>query len=312
MAPRNFGNRNRDMDRAAKNALRGAVSRKEISYETAANYADRFSLFVAYAKENGIRYMEKMDRSLLVGYGRELADQVRDGEMSASYAQNLVSAVNSTIQIASRGKVELGVSPTKDCGIDHRTAVRDVQTVGVERAVHAIQAMRDAGMERQAVVAELALTLGLRSKEASLLNAKAAYEQATERQAVTISDGTKGGRTREVPITDERQLATLKSAADIQGGGRGVMPPEVNWQQWRDGGLKDGRQMLHQHDIRGYHEFRAEYAAQRYESLTGKAAPCNGGAIIERAADRAAREVIAAELGHGRVDVTTYYLGGRG
>jgi len=87
------------------------------------------------------------------------------------------------------------------------------------------------------------------------------------------------------------------------------MPSDQNWNQWYDGGLRDGREMLHQHEIRGYHEFRSEYACQRYETITGVAAPCNHGCAVNKELDRDARNIIAAELGHGRIDVTNEYLG---
>jgi hypothetical protein len=45
--------------------------------------------------------------------------------------------------------------------------------------------------------------------------------------------------------------------------------------------------------------------------LTGWAAPVAGGEIADRDADREAREQIAEELGHGRIDVVSEYIGGR-
>src|SRR5690606_28561802 len=89
------------------------------------------------------------------------------------------------------------VSPTKDCQIATRSHVRDTPPMSIDRASfgHALDALRDAGQHRGAAVAELGRELGLRSKEASLLDAGRALKEAQSRGAVTLSEGTKGGRT---------------------------------------------------------------------------------------------------------------------
>src|SRR5690606_2419291 len=151
------------------------------------------------------------------------------------------------------------------------------------------------------------------SKEASLLNAQAALREAERRGIVTITEGTKGGLIREVPVTHPQQAETLERAASLQGDGRSVMPLDKNWMQFRASDLNAGREALREQNIPGYHDLRAAYAADRYQELTGHAAPCNQGGerTAERQTDLAAREQVARELGHGRVDVTVSYLGGR-
>ena len=128
---------------------------------------------------------------------------------------------------------------------------------------------------------------------------------------MTISDGTKGGREREVPITSEAQLGTLARAAEAQGDARAVMPPGENWKTWREGELREAREVVQEHTGGGLHDLRAAYACERYEALTGHAAPCTGGEISDRDRDAAARLAVAEELGHGRAEVTSEYVGGR-
>ncbi|MBI3774834.1 MAG: integrase, partial [Gammaproteobacteria bacterium] len=57
-------------------------------------------------------------------------------------------------------------------------------------------------------------------------------------------------------------------------------------------------------------DLRAAYACERYEQITGHPAPVVAG---ERQAnkhdDQTARQIIAQELGHGRIDVAAAYLG---
>ena len=158
---------------------------------------------------------------------------------------------------------------------------------------------------------ELCRELGLRSKEASLIDARAALAEAKERGAVTVDAGTKGGREREVPITSPAQVQALERAAEAQGGDRSMVPEEQSWAAWREGDLREARDLVQAATGGGLHDLRAAYACQRYQELTGHAAPCAGGEILDRDRDAAARMAVAEELGHGRAEVTSEYVGGR-
>lgn len=306
---RNYNNGSRDMVQAAKNALNAAADRREGGPQTAYDDALRFKQFAEFAREGyGVRYMEQITPEMLLDYGRDLAERVGEGDISAAYAQNLVSAVNSTIKIASRGKVDLGVGAVRDCSIPKKSGIRETPTIGQEKAAAGIQALRDQGMERQASVVELARDLGLRAKEVSLLNARTALRAAQKNGKISIAKGTKGGRPREMKITNQRQIQALKNAANVQGDGRSVIPKEMNYAQWKHGPLRDGREVIREATGEGYHNLRAEYAAQRYQQLTGHPPPCNGGGASKKD-DRDARAIIAKELGHNRTDVTNTYLG---
>lgn len=309
---RNYGLGSRNMGDAGRIALSQASAGGELSFASADALGDRFQQFASWAKEEGIGRMERIDVDTVSRYGQELAEKVSAGELSAAYAQNLVSAVNTVMALATKGDWQ-SVSPTKDCGIEQRSAVREDAPGALERSTfdNAVQAIREELGDRHAAVAELARDFGLRSKEASLLDAKAALQEAQERGAVTVSEGTKGGLEREVPITSPAQLETLQRAADAQGDGRNLIPEQQTWKEWRGGELRDTRDLVSAHTGGGLHDLRAAYACERYEALTGHAAPAAGGSISDRDADREARETIASELGHGRIDVVGEYVGGR-
>ena len=309
---RNFGLGQRDMAKAGQTALQNSVREGAVSFSTAATNGERWNSFTAWAKENDVKKMENVSPELVQKYGQELAAQVKAGDLAAATAQNYVSAVNSVMTIATKGEWQ-SVSPTKDCGIEQRSAVRQdapgaLDREGYSRAVDAVRA--EVG-ERAAAVVVLCRELGLRSKEASLLNARAALAEAQERGAVTITEGSKGGREREVPITSPAQMQVLERAAQAQGDARAVMPPDQNWQTWREGDLREAREVVQEHTGGGLHDLRAAYACERYQALTGHAAPCTGGQIENRERDQAARLVVAEELGHGRAEVAAEYLGGR-
>lgn len=309
---RNFGLGSRDMSRAGQNALNAAVQRGEAGFSTAATNGGRWAQFATWVKaEQGVNRMEHITAAHVQAYGQELAERVGRGELAASTAQNAVSAINAVMGLATRGQWQ-SVSPTKACAIPERSAVREHEPGGLDRDRYqqALSAVRDTQGDRAAAVVELARELGLRSKEASLLNAQQALREAG-RGTVSIVHGTKGGRVREVPITRPEQLQTLQRAATAQGTDRSMIPASESWRGWREGALREARETVQTVTGGGLHDLRAAYACERYLSLTGHAAPAAGGQILDRAADLAAREEISAELGHGRIDVTVSYLGGR-
>lgn len=299
------------MASAGRIALGRACAKGALSFSSVDTIADRWRHFSAFAKAEGVGRMERITTELAIEYGRSLANQVARGEISPAYAQNMISAVNSVLHQVREWK---SISPTKDCGIPQRSHVRDTPPMGIERGAElgcALDALRTAGQHRSAAVVELARELGLRTKEASLLDASRAFKEAHKTGAVTILKGTKGGRQREVPIVALAQLKALQRASIAQGNTRAIMPPDQNWKQWRENDLRDARETLQKHGIDRIHDLRAAYACDRYSQLTGAAAPVNGGQILDRSADESAREVISKELGHGRIDVVASYIGGR-
>jgi hypothetical protein len=165
------------------------------------------------------------------------------------------------------------------------------------------------------LVARLARDFGLRFREASLLDARQALKEAQQRQAINITQGTKGGRgkgkDRWVPVTHET-LDTLKQATELQEQHRNLIPAEMNYIQWRNHAYSQWRQIAKPFGIKGFHELRAAYACERYQQLTGYPAPVmtNGVRTAPIDADHKARIVLAQALGHNRVDVISAYVAG--
>lgn len=309
----NYGLKTRDLAKAGAFAANRAAREGATSYASAAALGDRWQAFAAYAKGEGIRRMEHVTAQLAAAYGQGIAARVEAGELSASYGQNLVSAVNSVMRLASQGQWQ-SVSPTTDCGIEKRSNVRQEAPQGIERGTVAIVAdtLRSSGQERGAAVVELAREFGLRSKEASLIDARGALRQVLSQPpgqgSVSIISGTKGGRARTIPVTSQQQIEALARAADAQDGARSLVPPEQSWREWQEGGLRNAREALQAAGIGRIHELRAAYAAERYQQITGHLPPMLGG-LASREDDRAARLTIAEELGHSRVAIMTAYIG---
>lgn len=308
---RNYGLGSRDMASAARIALDRAAQRGELSFSSVATLTERFSQFVNAVRAQGIGRLERISPELVQAYGQHLSTQVQRSELSPAYAQNLVSAINTVMHLVCDWS---SVSPTKACGIAQRCAVRDTPPLGGDRIVleRSLEHLSGNAPLRAAAVAVLARELGLRSKEAALLNTHKALQEARNSRRVTIVDGTKGGRSRIVPVLHEQQLSALASAAALQGTDRSLIPVEQNWKQFRENTLRQGRIPLQQVGINGYHDLRAAYACDRYQQITGHPAPVIASGIVDKHLDRLAREQISAELGHGRIDVISEYIGGRG
>lgn len=305
----NYGLKTRDLAKAGRFAMNQAARDGSISYATAAAVGERWQAFAEFAKTEGVKRLEGVTEQLVTSYAQAIAATVEAGNRSPAYGQNLVSAVNSVMALVTQGEWQ-SVSPTKAGGIAARDNVRIEAPQGLNRGdvTTIADTMRNNGQARGAVIIELARDFGLRSKEASLLNARQALREGSERGWVTISDGTKGGRPREVPITHAGQLETLARAAAIQGNHRSLVPASQTWAQWRAGSLRQARETLQAHGISRIHELRSAYAVDRYQQETGCLPKMMGG-NIDKATDRAARLVVAGELGHSRIAITVSYLG---
>ncbi|MGJ8670098.1 MAG: integrase domain-containing protein [Oceanococcus sp.] len=304
------------MAQAGAMAINKAVVQKSLSIATGDGYKDRFAKFCRFAKENGINRLEHVSAETFAAYGRELTALIADGEITASYAQNLVSSANSVMGIITKGHWK-SVSPTKDCKIPKRSNVRETSPAslngktGINAITAAYQQSQNAGH-----VAELAHELGLRMKESALLDASRAAKEARSHGCVTVDRGTKGGQSRVVSLNSNpeiraQQTRALEIAALTQGNAKSMIPPDLSYAQFLNGDLRDTREAIKECGLTGYHDFRAGYACNRYQQETGWAAPCTGGAILDREKDYAARASIAEELGHHRIDVIATYIGGR-
>ncbi len=306
---RNFGY-GKKMDWAGKNALADRYG--EGHYATRAAHVERWRQFVSYAKAEGVKDARAVTQALMKDYGTFLARQVALGTMAVTYAQNLLSSVNVILETM-RGDRRLRVSPATLVG--ERRHIRDVTPAGIDRArINAVvEVLRQQDQARVASVVALARDLGLRFREAVLLDTQEALAQARESGRVNITAGTKGGRGREVdrwvPVS-ESELQTLKRAAILQERHGNLIPPNMNYRQWRDRAYAAWRPVARKYGLSGFHDLRAAYACERYAQLTGCAAPViTGCRQASRNADQSARQVLSQELGHSRIDVVSSYLG---
>jgi len=306
---RNFGYGKR-LWWAGKNALRDRYG--DGCYGTRAAHEARWRQFAEYAKSQGVKDAGDITREFIVGYGESLRAKVEIGELAVRYAQNLLSTVNVVMETM-RGDRCVRITPAALVG--NRRNVRSEAPKGLDRAVvdRAILTLSDQGENRAALVAALARDLGLRFREACMLDSRRALRDAMERGEVNVTAGTKGGRGKKVdrwvPVS-ARATETLTLAAHIQGVGPNLIPADQSYRQWREHAYHVWHRVASEHGLQGFHDLRAAYACDRYCQITGCAAPVvDGRRSVSKEDDRHAREIIAQELGHGRTDVLAAYVG---
>ena len=192
-----------------------------------------------------------------------------------------------------RENSELGIAP-KRTGEANKAKKLDLEKVATVQDEHVRMALR------------LQAAFGLRKTEALLFEP----DKVIQEGRIGIQRGTKGNRYREIPIHSEHHQALLEEARDLAQGGT-LVP--------RGRTLKEhtkvyDRQTL-QAGLKNNHGLRHHYAQWRYAKLSGMKAPLAGGkswadmSPAERKADRQARRMVSAELGHNRLEVTNTYLG---
>jgi hypothetical protein len=307
---RNFGY-GKQMAWAGKQALKDQYGNGH--YGTVIGHAERWRQFVLWCRdERQIRDAELINREVVQDYGKSLEDKVTAG-MSRAYAQNLLSSVNVVLE-AMRGDRQIRVAPVEFVG--QRSRMRTNPPAGLDQKIvrQCADQLRQNGHERVAATVEVARALGLRLKEASLLNARVALGQVKKHGAVNITAGTKGGRghrvDRWVPVSGIA-IGCLVRAANAQGKCRNLIPIHLSWQQWYSHVHHVWAAVRDDFGLKKIHDLRAAYACDRFRQLTGSAAPVIAGRLcVSRGTDRAARQTIAQELGHTRIEVVATYIGG--
>lgn len=296
----------RRMDFAGKNVLESHFGGGH--YSSVASHSERWAAFCDWTKEIGIRDM----RHITPEHVSQYAAKMKGNGLAIATMHNRISTINVVMAHAREGEWRT-VSPKELIG-ESRSQVRTEAPATLDRSTYsaAIADMRAAGFDRAAAALGLAREFGMRSEEASKADLDRLAKEAARLGKVDVQEGAKGGRDapRWVPVTPNGRAALQAAINARPEGSRNLLAPGETYRAWREGELRAGRDLLHDHGARGFHDARSAYACERYEVLTGHQAPAVAGHRgADRGADRAAREVIARELGHGRADVCRAYVG---
>ncbi|CAK9888616.1 integrase domain-containing protein [Pseudomonas fluorescens] len=315
---RNFGY-GRQLSYAGPQALKDMFGGGH--YGTVKAHCDRWQAFAKWCRSEqgpGINDARQIDRKVLAYYAAYLRDMVKRGDLAVSTAQNRLSSVNRTMA-ALRGDQYVKLpSPSKALGMQH-TRVRQSVPQGQDRdqVKEIVNALCRNHQQRAAAIVLLARATGMRLREAILADLPRLSREANDLGRVNIQDGAKGGRAgasapRWISM-DEHALGALRFAQQVSpAGSRNLIAPHERYLDVLQDIVRPAREILHAHNLKGFHELRAAYACDRYEQITQHPAPINGGQCcqVDRNLDREARRQISYELGHGRIDVVAAYIGG--
>ncbi|SEC95785.1 Integrase [Pseudomonas saponiphila] len=291
-------------------------------YGTVKAHCDRWQAFVKWCRSEqgpGINDARQIDRKVLADYAAYLRDVVGRGDLAVSTAQNRLSSVNRTMA-ALRGDQHVKLpSPYKALGMQ-RSGVRHSVPQGQDReqVKQIVDALCSRDQRRVAAIVLLARATGKRLREAILADLSRLSREAIDLGRINIQDGTKGGRAgASAPrwiAADDHIREALGFAQQVSPvGSRNLIAQHESYLRVLQETIRPARDILHAHNLKGFHELRAAYACERYEQITQHRAPINGGQFcqVDRSLDREARRQISYELGHGRIDVVAAYIGGR-
>ena len=316
---RNFGY-GRQLSYAGPQALRDLFGGGH--YGTVKAHSDRWQAFVRWCRSEdgpGFNDARQIDRQTLLDYAGHLRQHVEQGSIGIATAQNRLSSVNRTMA-ALRGDQYVKVpSPSKALGM-RRTSVRRSVPQGQDREQvnRIVDMLCEHQMPHAAAIAQLARATGMRLRETILADLPRLQREAEKLGKINIQEGTKGGRSgasapRWITV-DNHIREALEFALQVSpDGSRNLLAPDERYLDFQRRIVRPARDILHTHNLKGFHELRAAYACERYEQITHHPAPINGGHCyqLDRRLDQDARAQISYELGHGRIDVVSAYIGGR-
>jgi len=132
---------------------------------------------------------------------------------------------------------------------------------------------------------------------------------------LVVSRGTKGGRTRVIPIETQAQYNWLGKAAELAAlTNRGnLIEGDRSYKQARNHRNYVARKFGITKTELGVvpHGLRVQFAEERYELVTGAPAPTRGGGCVTGEEDRQGRVEVSRVLGHSRESIAGAYIGAR-
>lgn len=307
---KNFG-RGRRLEFAVKEVLR-EVYGTEDHYQTRKTHLDRFLRFATWMYDNHeIRDAREITLAHVMEYGVYLRSEIDAERIKVSYAQNLLSTVN-TCMMAFRRDRAVWCSPSQLTG--NRQLVRDTVPCGSWLWVgEAVRQVLDVGLVRTHALIMLCRGFGLRVREAALADLDRLLDEARRTDSVTILDGCKGGRRsadRVILLDDLRWNILVTAAKAKPAGSHNLLDPEESYREFRGRVVSPGRAFLKAVGIPSYQELRAAFAVELYEQIAAQPAPVRTGRVGDREADARARAAVGCALGHGRSTVARSYVGG--
>jgi integrase len=201
------------------------------------------------------------------------------------------------------GKADMMPASNSAYNIDKRNYVTNISKAK-DLPVDALEKISDVNVK---VSLQLQAAFGLRREECLKFQPSFADKGNS---VVLKSSWCKGGKQREIPITNKFQKQVLELAHKVAGRGS-MIPPKLSYIQQAN----RYRAECDKVGLSKMHGLRHAYAQARYQELTGWKAPSVGGPVSkeltteQKQKDKEVRLIISKELGHERESITATYLG---
>ena len=163
-----------------------------------------------------------------------------------------------------------------------------------------------------AIQLELCWAFGLRAKEAMMLRAAVSHEG----DFLMVREGTKGDRSRVVPVTNGVQKEVLRRAKELSDKKTGFLGKRGHTLMQKRNRfyyvMKKFGITLHENEITA-HGLRHEYMQRRFSEMLGMEAPVRGGDLsqLDQQELHVASQKLMEEAGHTRVSIGASYYGSR-
>ena len=243
---------------------------------------------------------------------KEVSRLVNDWRNQGIGSRTIANRMADIRSLASKVGREDQIPTKKDIGVGLR---KNQPNYGVNKAVEMDKDRLSQLPERERLITELRYNFGLRTEEAI----KFSHSYATSKNKSEIhlkSNWTKGGRARSIQIINQAQRNLLARIEKHQrlNGDRSMIPMSRTFKSY----YRDYNEARSERGIAG-HEYRHQWAQNRFYNLSGIKAPLAGGAkyselssVDKKKWDNAAA-IVNKELGHGegRQDITATYIGAK-
>ena len=270
------------------------------SYATQADREHILDLIADQLDEMGFRHMNA--NSLKPKHVEKLVERWLAEKLSPGTIKNRLSALRWWAEKI--GKENIIARTNAAYGIPDRVYVTNISKAK-ELVMDQLQQIRTHCIR---ISLRLQAAFGLRREE----SIKIVPKWADRGNSLVLKDSwTKGGREREIPIRTPEQRQLVDEAKALAKGKSLVAPGYSTYRDY----LHHFRAECARIGIHAFHGHRHFYAQTRYQELTGRECPARGGPTSrqlttrQKVVDREAREVISREMGHGREQVTSVYLG---
>ena len=275
------------------------------SHATQANRKAMLSLFTEQLKDFGYKINQMRPSDLKGRHINALVGKWKSEGLSTGTIKNRMTTLRWWAEKV--GKAEI-VKENSVYGIENR-----VYVTNTDKSI-SIQDL-DLSLIDENIAQSLRLqdAFGLRREESMKFQPEYALDGQRIENAkyIRLKDSwTKGGRSRNIPITNDKQRHELRNAYALAVNNGGSMIPQNKTYKTH---LASFERVTHDLGVGQTHGLRHGYAQTRYLELMGFPCPAVGGfrslPADEVAKDKEIRMLISEELGHSRINITSVYLG---